>query len=122
MKCSYCQQEIGGPVVGPKQLSCPECGESLVQLDLIFKEGELTAFNTIVDRAMHDSDFYESLRQDPLGVLEANGISRETSSQVVDAMGDLGVPVLLACMADPGTWPDIEFPEELDDQPGEVTS
>jgi hypothetical protein len=128
MKCPYCQQEIGGPIVGPKQLSCPKCGESLVQLDLIFKEEELGAFNTVVDQAMHDPDFYGELRQDPFGVLEANGISRETSSQVVEVMDQLGVPVVAACMTDPDSWPDIEFPEEIEspkdlrDKPGEVAS
>lgn len=122
MKCPHCHENIGGPIVGPKRLKCPECGEDLVQLDLIFKQEELTVFNDIIDRAMHEPEAYEALRQDPRGVLEEAGISQETISRLMKAMEEVNVPVVAASMVDPESWPEIEFPQEPPDQMGGVAT
>jgi hypothetical protein len=128
MKCPHCDKEIDGPVVvGPLQLKCPECEQTVAQLDLIFEPDELGVFNDILVRVIEDSSYYEKLRQDPLGVLQGHGISEDTVSRLTEVIDELGVPVIAACIVNPDSWPDIEFPEiespeNLSDEPGEFLS
>jgi hypothetical protein len=113
MRCPHCDKEIGGPIVGPKRLRCPECNESLVQLDLVFNARELRAFNAVIARAMDDRKFYEKLLADPPSILEEHGISQETISHLTGVMSDLGVPTVAACVTDPRSWlPEIESPQD----------
>jgi hypothetical protein len=44
--------------------------------------------------------------------MEEQGISRETVSLLTKSMEEIGAPVAAACMTDPESWPEIDFPEE----------
>lgn len=128
MKCPNCDKEIDGPIIaGLLRLKCPECQQTVAQLDLIFEPDELGVFNDILVRVMEDASYYEKLRQDPLGVLQEHGISEDTISHLTEAIDELRVPLIAACVGDPDSWPDIEFleieyPEDPSDEPGEVRS
>lgn len=112
MKCPRCHEEISGPVAGPKQLRCPECKESLVQLELIFNPEELEAFKDVIVLAMRDPVFYENLRQDPLNVLEEKGISQKAVTRLTKVIEAISIPVVPTSMTDADSWPQIEFLEE----------
>jgi hypothetical protein len=115
MKCPHCDLEIGSPVVGQRELKCAECGETLVRLaDLALDPEELKAFDGVINSAMRDATFYEALRQDPLGVMESRGISRQTVLDLSDLMGQYGVPTVDGCLTDSRSWPEVT---PRDDEP-----
>ncbi len=92
MRCSHCNEEIGGPIVGTKMLMCPECGGALVQLDLLFGQEELEIFNAVVDKAIEDVKFRQGLFEDVRGILTEAGIEEESVDRLLEKMPDLEHP------------------------------